>query len=428
MVEFTDEQSVRDWLETRKIEEIVLFAGLAAARWFPWVVNDRDWANGHLDLRSARLILTTLVFSANASSEVKDAAEVAITAITAAYISVDSAASTSVAAGASTFAARAVGYPDASFIPAAASEAITAMRGLKSLAGSVGAYGADIFFAASNAATVLDQEGSMALSTTPLWAGGSPKRFSNDWALLKTERGRDRQTWGFWIDWYEGLLEGRAPDWEHWHDVVLIPDEHWGDPKAVADAIRKIQKDLAEKRKPKPADPEQVAGQALRLIAQPKTTRLVTTQAADSIDAAITEMLNAFQLNQLPASLAQLPGVADALRQIGDLSQTADRTAELEAQIAVLVERVSILSGEVHGLKAELAAKSGSNLSKIAREQFVKDSVSVLTKSFWGLIVGGGVVYATGIVDFPTAMERLSEFGANIEPPEPPAPYPGVNV
>ncbi len=60
VVEFTDRKSVRDWLETRPIEEIAVFAGLTAARVFPWVVDGRDWTKRHLDLMSARAMLTAL--------------------------------------------------------------------------------------------------------------------------------------------------------------------------------------------------------------------------------------------------------------------------------------------------------------------------------------------------------------------------------
>lgn len=62
--------------------------------------------------------------------------------------------------------------------------------------------------------------------------------------LLRTmhERAEDLKTWGFWIDWYWGLLEGRAPDWELWRKVALISNEVWEEgPEAVAEAIEGIK-------------------------------------------------------------------------------------------------------------------------------------------------------------------------------------------
>ena len=34
------------------------------------------------------------------------------------------------------------------------------------------------------------------------------------WDGLKAELGKDDQTWGFWIRWYEGCLNGNPMDWD----------------------------------------------------------------------------------------------------------------------------------------------------------------------------------------------------------------------
>ncbi|OUD09051.1 hypothetical protein BVC71_10075 [Marivivens niveibacter] len=53
----------------------------------------------------------------------------------------------------------------------------------------------------------------------------------------------------FWIDWYEGMLEGRAPDWELWRRIAEIDNDEWDSgPEAVASEIERIKDELADER------------------------------------------------------------------------------------------------------------------------------------------------------------------------------------
>ena len=63
------------------------------------------------------------------------------------------------------------------------------------------------------------------------------------WSQFRYLLLQDSSSWGFWIDWYEGLLAGRAPDWELWREVALIDDAVWqAGPEAVAEAIAGIKR------------------------------------------------------------------------------------------------------------------------------------------------------------------------------------------
>jgi hypothetical protein len=75
-----------------------------------------------------------------------------------------------------------------------------------------------------------------------LWLdAGIPTQVQSNWFNLK-RKWSSHLAMTFWIDWYEGLLVGSAPDWDLWHDIVLIDDEHWqAGPEAVAREIEILQ-------------------------------------------------------------------------------------------------------------------------------------------------------------------------------------------
>lgn len=88
--------------------------------------------------------------------------------------------------------------------------------------------------AARSAAKTLDLSSPKSLFEEPLWLDvKSPDDIANNWKTLRTEWSTD-PAMAFWIDWYDGLLIGRTPDWDLWQDIVLIDDKHW---KAGTEAV-----------------------------------------------------------------------------------------------------------------------------------------------------------------------------------------------
>lgn len=79
------------------------------------------------------------------------------------------------------------------------------------------------------------------LSSSPLWTM-TPEFFRTDQQLLIPDRPDYRNRLRFWLDWYQGFLEGRPLDWELQRRVALIEDTIWdAGPEAVANEIEKIQ-------------------------------------------------------------------------------------------------------------------------------------------------------------------------------------------
>lgn|GEM_PF-2512825 len=79
--------------------------------------------------------------------------------------------------------------------------------------------------------------------STTLWATNSPSH-SHNLAKDKFEHSKDRlaHEWSFWIDWYQGFLDGKPLDWELQRRVALIADPIWEEgPEAIAQEIERIK-------------------------------------------------------------------------------------------------------------------------------------------------------------------------------------------
>jgi hypothetical protein len=280
------------------------------------------------------------------------------------------------------------------------------------------------FSAASVGANAITEGGIELVMSTALWREKRPDPILAAWDDMRAVWAETPSVWAFWTDWYEGLLEGRTPDWALWHDVVLIPNDVWdAGPEAVAKAIVAIK----AARKQPPLSEEQITAQAQRLIAKPRAAAFVGHDVATKIEDAISDFCCATKSNALPAELERLHALPALLRGMAETSQSADRITELEKQIVAWVAETIGLSRDVQGLKAALAAKSASSLGKIAKEEVVKTTAKVFTTGFWGTVVVG-VSHMTGIVDFGSALEMLSTFGSEIEESAPITIAPLVDV
>jgi len=209
MVEFTDEASVEAWVSRLAVEEGVMFAALNAALVYPTVANRERIIAPNYGLLAGRAILVALVRSRFAEAKIENAAERAA----AAYATTNSA--------------------DFSAAYFAASVASGSSNGI---------VVADNLFA-QNLSEALEGGGISSAMAMPLWADYSLSTVATEWDELRKWMSLKPNIWGFWIDWYEGLLEGRAPDWELWREVALIPNVVWQTgPEAVAEAIAGIKR------------------------------------------------------------------------------------------------------------------------------------------------------------------------------------------
>lgn len=390
MVEFTDQVSVAAWCETRTLEEIAIFAALNAASIFPDLARVDGWAIINSDIRDCRAILATFVRGLYSSNEFDFAASAAFQADPLTALSKSAVVAAFCAASRTSISAASHG----------ASSAATAA------AVKTGTIGLGKYFLASGIASQIELRGAEDVMRGPLWNGDVPKSLQNYWAAIQTERSKDAKTWGFWIDWYQGLLEGRRPDRAMWREVTLIDDAIWQmGPEAVAEAIEEIKRKLA----PPILLPEVVTAQARRLLAQPKSTKLIANDAADQLEAAIAAHLAV--ANGLPDELKRLHTLPTLLRNMAVSSQSAEHIAELEAQIVQLVGETLGLSRDVQGLRFELSQQKGPTGWAVYREQAIKTS-AILSVGGAATTVVAALSYLTGITGIETAVERFGDFAA----------------
>ena len=338
MVEFTDRASVEAWCKERTREEVIVFAVRNAASVYPVVSRPSEWSERHFDFHSCRAILTaavTIMFDENAVT----------TAAGSAAISEYAASIDETFAVLSAYAAAAVyACAAASAVGAGTTrtDASVAASGAASAAAGIFSSHTNELFRASDIASQIASDGVAGVMKAPLWNGEAPEELIADWHVIRNERSKDMKVWGFWIDWYEGLLAGRAPDWELWREVALIDDAIWQmGPEAVAEAIAGIKAALTSKRLPLAED----------LVADPVTGLF----------------------SVVPRDIANLPLLAASLGQVSDavddvLAEDANGLRETSSDILKLRRTVERYANDPQRVEMDMTSVSASLLRQVACE------------------------------------------------------------
>lgn len=226
------QREIEAWAERTSPDARSAFASQCAARVLPNIggsTRPKDHTGFSFDLTLLRAILTSAVTGTIPTADVQTAAR-------------------SAAFFAANFAARSAANFAALSARSAANSAHSAARSAARSAAFSAARSAAhsaAHSAALSAAKTLDLSSPKSLFEEPLWLDVTwPDGIANNWKTLRTEWSTD-PAMAFWINWYDGLLGGRTPDWALWHDIVLIKDEHWdAGPEAVAREIERIQRSI----------------------------------------------------------------------------------------------------------------------------------------------------------------------------------------
>ena len=281
MVVFDSHDDVETWAQGQTPEARAAFAARAALRVLPDFTGQPSTVDPGRALLSLRAMLTASVRSAYKSEAVGSAAKASAsasasfsTAADTAFAASTSAALTAAAAAASAaasasadpalagrWAVRALQAAISSSAASAAAKVLACAAAASSAASSAddpAAAALAALFAAravsedhdgalwqamSSDATDIERYGPVKIFTTPLWPPASPPGLGQ--AHLESSNSlwdSDPQTWAFWRDWHQGILDGRAPDWELWHVIALIPGADWDQgPAHVAHIIARLQ-------------------------------------------------------------------------------------------------------------------------------------------------------------------------------------------
>jgi hypothetical protein len=257
MVEITDEDSSRAWLETQPQEVVVAFAVRCALWAFPVLGRADDEALAEIALPVLRAMLTSGVAAVGPTPDVRRASRAAAEgSADTAYIAYAAQADSAYATA--TIAAQ-IAAGDAAK-DSAANAAIIAVDANTDVAVSVrpygtgaygtGPYGADtdarstVWRAISSDATTFEGEAGLIFTiNTPVWPEAwAVKPLAEPMDKLRTFWAADPGVWDFWRDWYDGMLAGTPMDWALQEAVALIPDGIWdAGPAAVAAEIERIR-------------------------------------------------------------------------------------------------------------------------------------------------------------------------------------------
>lgn len=225
MVEITDYESAKAWLETQERQTQVWFAARCALRALPGLGLWHLATISGDTLKSFRAALITAATATCQTADVFNYVDAAASASSASALdnAPDGSSAAATTISASLAAAAAAGLTSATRTPAGSAAESCA------IAGSVDTATAD--------ARAPNQWG-------PLWGQKEiPEGLIKGWAELKKEWVAYDPAWSFWIEWYEAILNGTPLPWELTQRIALevTPEEWNAGPGAVATKVEKIR-------------------------------------------------------------------------------------------------------------------------------------------------------------------------------------------
>lgn len=235
-VEITDDKSAKAWLETQDHQTQVWFAVRCALRALPGVGIWNGATKNPLALFTMRANIVSAAAAWNQkTSESQKLTSAAKATFSAANSAFSGAPTSDKTHGLAVLAADAADYAVLSFLDPAQS----VRSGAKAAQ-----YSAQIDGGASYDATSRDSKNIE--NWGPLWERvNQPQIVQQGWNALKAQWAADDADWSFWIEWYEGILNGSPMDWDLIFKIATeITNEEWDAGQVrVAARIREIRHD-----------------------------------------------------------------------------------------------------------------------------------------------------------------------------------------
>lgn len=184
---------------------------------------------------------------------------------------------------------------------------------------------------------------------TPLWVGSTPPHsVAEAWSDLK--RGFDAD-WSFWIEWYEGILNGTPMDWDLIFKISTeISEKDWkAGQSRVAVRIEEIKQEFYGN----PLDQDALRSHLQKVVDSPA----VFADSAESVASLTLDAIDRFksmepQCNRLPegyATFEELP------RQFSAISIVLRSSDSGDAKAAKLQDEVNRLNVLIQKLRVDLA-------------------------------------------------------------------------
>lgn len=434
MVEITDKDSARAWLETQPKEVCVAMAARAALRGVAGVGGADRRVRGDIALTVLRAILTAGAAGtcpAPADSDLESAAAYSArsalvaaglsSARSAAHYSADSARAAASSAADSARAAADSARSSAIAAAAAAVDDRSSGPDAVSTAGSARSSAADSAYYAFK----MDADGVAAAESLDLlfrhrvWQNfEEPEGLAKARAALLQFLDADPAKWDFWARWYRGMFDGRPMDWALQRAVALIPDDVWqAGPEAVAARIAEIEAEFV------PMPPEAAREQAQVLLLRPQITVLQANGLRELIDRAVDEYRREV-CNQLPDCLQPLENLPVILHQI---AETTGGVAPMTEKEAALMRLLPMMAGTISDLNRRLEAAHAEKATgdpdkrRLFHDAFYgrlgeRGAELITSKTLWGVLLLGTSVFLGSSVE--NVQAGLSTCYENIIRPE----------
>ena len=163
---------------------------------------------------------------------------------------------------------------------------------------------------------------------------------------------RNASKWSFWLDWYQGFLNGHPLDWELQRRVALIEDTIWdAGPEAVAAEIEKIREEYQRTVTPLPQRfPELEPTSTKRLISNAATISPALSGLSFQIESAQAQF-HQFGYNQIPDTFLPLVELPALLNNISSKLDAPAPNSDIEDALRAEVGR---LNAKVIALEAAL--------------------------------------------------------------------------
>lgn len=204
-----------------------------------------------------------------------------------------------------------------------------------------------------------------------------PYGLKEGWNRLRAHLSADPETWGFWLEWYEAILDGNPLPWElSFRIATTLTDADWdAGPAHVAGRIEEIRADWeAELARSRPDSVPELEKTKLlehvkRLLQQPDMTALAADGAADILERAIQDFLKTAPANCLPDELAHLESLPPLFRSISRLVRSSETAAVKERK---LIDEIQRLNARVAALEADLKVARSRTVNGLFKASFIK--------------------------------------------------------
>lgn len=203
------------------------------------------------------------------------------------------------------------------------------------------------------------------ISPSPLWTVPL-LHFSADQQIPLPNDHELKSRLSFWLEWYQGFLDGKLVDWELQRRVALIDDAIWdAGPEAVAAEIKRIRAEF----RVQPAGKERFPKHEPKSVSHLFENRVVASASLQGLAAQVTQSIERFHAetgaNALPEALEALAALPALLLAVNATIQAApldgavasETEDQLRAEIGRLNAKVAQLENELQ--KACSAKPSG---------------------------------------------------------------------